>query len=168
MKTPIHRWLSASLFTSLLSVAFSAALVGAAAHAAPPINSVGMIVGDLGNPFYVAQRKAAEQAAAKIDPQITVTTVAHTYDLKKQIDLVDNLIAAKTDVLLLESAGDNSSLKSVIAKASAAGITVIGMHSDIVGADAAVMTDNVMAGQEACRFIAQRLGGKGTARPCHP
>jgi len=153
----------ATLITAGCLAALSTAVATAqtAAQRAAPIKSIGMAVGDLGNPFYVAQRKAAEEAARRIDPTITVTTVAHTYDLKKQIDLIDNLIAAKTDLLLLESAGDNTSLRAVIGRAHAAGITVIGMHSDIAGADASVMTDNVMAGEEACRFIAERLNGKG-------
>jgi len=159
MKTPPRS--PATRLTASLLCAASLAVLAATAHAADPIKSIGMAVGDLGNPFYVAQRKAAEEAARRIDPAIMVTTVAHTYDLKKQIDLIDNLISAKTDVLLLESAGDNTSLRAVIGRAHAAGITVIGMHSDIAGADASVMTDNVMAGEEACRFIAEKLNGKG-------
>jgi len=162
MKTPRLTLTIAALFAAgCLSVSSTSAIAQTPPQPAATIKSIGMAVGDLGNPFYVAQRKAAEQAAARIDPAITVTTIAHTYDLKKQIDLIENLIAAKTDVLLLESAGDNTSLRAVIAKAHAAGITVIGMHSDIAGADASVMTDNVMAGEEACRFIAEKLGGKG-------
>jgi len=160
MKTPYRPFTTRLTVRSLLCTA-SLAVLTTTAHAAAPIKSIGMAVGDLGNPFYVAQRKAAEEAARRIDPAITVTTVAHTYDLKKQIDLIDNLISAKTDVLLLESAGDNTSLRAVIGRAHAAGITVIGMHSDIAGADASVMTDNVMAGEEACRFIAEKLNGKG-------
>jgi len=142
------------------------ATLPAAAQGTAPIKAVGMIVGDLGNPFFVAQRKAAEAAAARIDPTITVTTVAHTYDLKKQIDLIENLISGKADLLLLESAGDNSSLKAVIAKAHAAGITVIGMHSDITGADASVMTDNVMAGSSPSDSAAKAIWSSSTARRC--
>lgn len=153
MKNLIHSSLAAGCAMMALSVPLTAS--------AEEIDSIGMMIGDLGNPFYVAQRRSAEAEAAGIGPDVTVTTVAHNFDLKKANDLVENFIASGTDLLLLESAGDNASLESVIAKAHAAGITVIGMHSPVEGADASVMTDNVKAGQQACQLIADRLEGKG-------
>ncbi len=46
-------------------------------------------------------------------------------------------------------------------KAQAAGITVVAVDTYADGADAAVTTDNVQAGQIACQFIVDKLGGKG-------
>lgn len=147
--------------SSLMATGAIVALTAPHIVHAEEISSIGMMIGDLGNPFYVAQRRAAEAAAAEIGPDVTVTTVAHNFDLKKANDLVENFIASGTDLLLLESAGDNASLESVIAKAHSAGITVVGMHSPVSGADASVMTDNVKAGEQACQLIADRLEGKG-------
>ena len=53
--------------------------------AAKDLKSVGISVGLLGNPFFVATIKGIEDAAKKINPDVQVTSVSADYDLNKQV-----------------------------------------------------------------------------------
>ena len=87
-------------------------------------------------------------------------TFGYDYDLGKQVNQIDNFIAAGVDLILLNP-GDVKALKPAIAKAQAAGIKVVAVDTNAEGADAAVTTDNVQAGQIACQFFIEKLGKKG-------
>ncbi|MBL8483192.1 MAG: ABC transporter substrate-binding protein [Rhodocyclaceae bacterium] len=131
------------------------------AHAEKPLKLVGVTVGDLANPFFVAIGKGAEDAAKKIGGTgVKVTTVSSKYDLNTQVGQVENFIANKADIIIVNAA-DPKALGPVIAKARKAGIVVMAVDVAAEGADATIMSDNAMAGAESCRFISDRLGGKG-------
>lgn len=145
------------------TVLTAAVLAGLAApsFAARPLKSVGVAVGDLANPFFVAIGKGAEDAAKKIGgPGVKVTTVSSKYDLNTQVGQIENFIANKVDLILVNAA-DPMGIEPVLKKARAAGIAVVAVDVGAVGADATVMSDNAMAGSESCKFMAQQLGGKG-------
>lgn len=57
--------------------------------------------------------------------------------------------------------GDSKAITPAIKKAQAAGIPVIAFDTFAEGADAAITTDNVMAGRIACQYIVDKLDGKG-------
>ena len=73
---------------------------------------------------------------------------------------IDNFIAAGVDLILLNP-GDVKALRPAIQKAQAAGIKVVAVDTNAEGADAAVTTDNVQAGQISCQYFIDKLGGKG-------
>ncbi len=87
-------------------------------------------------------------------------TFGYDYDLGKQVNQIDNFIAAGVDLILLNP-GDVKALKPAITKAQAAGIKVVAVDTFADGADAAVTTDNVQAGQIACQYFIDKLGMKG-------
>jgi len=128
-------------------------------HAAE-LNGIGISVGSLGNPFFVTIAKGAEDAARKINPNVKVITVASDYDLNKQFNQIDNFIAAGVNMILVNAA-DPVAIEPALKKAEAAGITVVAVDVAARGAQATVMTDNVMAGREACQALAQHMHGKG-------
>ncbi len=127
---------------------------------AKELRSIGISLGSLGNPFFIALAKGATAEARKTNPNVKVLTVGFDYDLGKQFTQVDNFIAAGVDMILLNP-GDVNALEPAIKKAQAAGILVVAVDTAAKGADFTVTTDNVQAGQISCQYIVDKLGGKG-------
>ena len=127
---------------------------------AKELRSIGISLGSLGNPFFIALSKGAEAEARKTNPNVKVLTVGFDYDLGKQFTQVDNFIASGVDMILLNP-GDVNALEPAIKKAQAAGILVVAVDTAAKGADFTVTTDNVQAGASSCQFIVDKLGGTG-------
>ena len=142
----------------LCGAAFAALAIGPAS--AKDLNKVGISVGLLGNPFFVATIKGIEDAAKKINPKVEVTSVSADYDLNKQVSQIDSFIAAGVDVIML-NAVDAKAIAPAVKKAQAAGIVVAAFDVSAPGADVTVMTNNVKAGEEACQYLVDHTGGKG-------
>ena len=135
------------------------AMAGAAA-AGKELKSVGLTVGDMANPFFVAMGKGTEEAAKKINPNVKVTALSTKYDLNTQVGQIENFIANKTDLILV-NAVDAKAIAPVLKKAHDAGIIVVAVDVGAEGADYTVMSDNVAAGANACDYIAKKIKGKG-------
>lgn len=146
------------------------AFVGAFAFAAGwpvfaedrPLRSVGLSVGDLGNPFFVQIAKGAEaQARALGGPKVKFTAVSSGYDLNAQMNQLEDFTAAQVDLIIL-GAADTRGIAPAVRKAKAAGIVVVAV--DVAaegGVDATVMSDNVQAGRLVAEFAVARLKGRG-------
>ena len=134
--------------------------MGSVSAADKPLNSIGVSVGDLANPFFVAIGKGAEESAKKINPNVKVTTLSTKYDLNTQVGQIENFIANKIDLLLV-NAVDPKAIAPVLKKARDAGIVVVAVDVGAEGADYTVMSDNVAAGANACDYIVKKLNGKG-------
>jgi ribose transport system substrate-binding protein len=144
----------------ILIGALAALALGAVGAQAKELNSIGITVGSLGNPFFVTIAKGAEAKARQINPKVKILTASADYDLGKQFTQVDNFIAAGVDMILL-NAIDPNAIEPAIKRAQAAGIVVVAVDVAANGADATVQTNNVQAGEIACQFIVDKLGGKG-------
>jgi ribose transport system substrate-binding protein len=140
--------------------AFAFSLAGLA-HAARPLKSIGVAVSDLANPYFVAIGKGALDAAKKVGgDKVKVTTVSSKYDLNTQVGQIENFIANKVDILIV-NASDPKGIAPVLQKARDAGIVVMAVDVGADNADATIMSDNTMAGTESCKRIVERLHGKG-------
>jgi ribose transport system substrate-binding protein len=148
----------------LKSVLFAGAALALVMSSAPSsakeLKSIGVSLGSLGNPFFVALSKGAEFEAKKTNPNVKITAVGFEYDLGKQVTQIDNFIAAGVDMILLNP-GDPKAIGPAIRKAQAAGILVVAVDTAAEGADATVTTNNVQAGEISCQYIVDKLGGKG-------
>ncbi|HMH70728.1 MAG TPA: substrate-binding domain-containing protein, partial [Bradyrhizobium sp.] len=148
----------------LKTISFAGAAIALVLSSAPSfakeLKSVGISLGSLGNPFFVALSKGAEFEARKTNPNVKITTVGFEYDLGKQVTQIDNFIAAGVDLILLNP-GDPKAVGPAIKKAQAAGIVVVAVDTAAEGADATVTTNNVQAGEISCQYIVDKLGGKG-------
>ncbi|OKO75840.1 ABC transporter substrate-binding protein [Bradyrhizobium sp. NAS96.2] len=146
------------------TISFAGAAIAVALSCAPgfakELKSIGISLGSLGNPFFVALSKGAEFEAKKTNPNVKITTVGFEYDLGKQVTQIDNFIAAGVDLILLNP-GDPKAVGPAIKKAQAAGIIVVAVDTTAEGADATVTTNNVQAGEISCQYIVDKLGGKG-------
>ena len=147
------------MLKKLLLAGAALALASGAAQA-KDLKTIGISLGSLGNPFFIALAKGAEFEAKKTNPNVKLLTFGYDYDLGKQVNQIDNFIAAGVDLILLNP-GDVKALKPAITKAQAAGIKVVAVDTYADGADAAVTTDNVQAGQIACQYFIDKLGMKG-------
>ena len=74
----------------ILLVAVAAAALGGTAQA-KELKSIGISLGSMGNPFFVALARGAEAEAKKINPNAKVTAVGYDYDLNKQFTQIDNV-----------------------------------------------------------------------------
>lgn len=125
-----------------------------------PLNSIGISVGLLGNPFFVATIKGIEDRAREINPDVEITSVSADYDLNKQVSQIDSFIAKGVDIIML-NAVDDTAIAPAVQRAKKAGITVAAFDVSAPGADVTVMTDNIAAGKKACQYIVDALDGKG-------
>jgi ribose transport system substrate-binding protein len=134
--------------------------LSASALQAKELKSVGVIVGPLGNPFYVALAKGIDSEVKKINPNAKVTAVSNDYDLNKDVTAVETFIAAGTDIIFLDAA-DSVAIEPTVKKAIDAGVTVVGVDAGAKGAPVNLTVDNTAAGQVACEYLADKLGHKG-------
>ena len=126
------------------------------------LQSVGITLGDLGNPFFVVMAQGAEKEAKKVGgDNVKVTIVSSGYDLNQQFNQIENFIAANTNVIILNAA-DSKGIAPAVDKARQAGRIVIAVDTAVdANVDATVTTNNLQAGEVACQYIADRLKGKG-------
>lgn len=124
------------------------------------LKKVGVTLGSLGNPYFVALARGAEAAAQQVNPQAKVTVLSADYDLNKQFTHIDSFIVAKVDLILINAA-DARAIEPAVRKARKAGIVVVAVDVAAAGADATVQTDNTQAGELACGYIAEQLKGRG-------
>ncbi len=126
------------------------------------LKSVAVTVGDLSNPFFVLMGRGAETEAKKIGgPDTRVTVVSSGYDLNQQFNQIENFVASKTDVIILNAA-DSKGIAPAVEKAKQAGSIVIAVDTGAGGSvDATITSNNLQAGQLSCQYIADRLKGQG-------
>ncbi len=150
------------LKTTLSALALSVAFMGSALAQAPELKSIGVTVGDLGNPFFVQIGKGAQmRAKALFGDKVKVTVVSSGYDLNTQVAQIENFIASKVQVILLNAA-DSKGIAPAVRKAKEAGIIVIAVDVGAEGGvDATVTSNNTQAGEQACQFIVDKLKGTG-------
>ncbi|MBV9538268.1 MAG: ABC transporter substrate-binding protein [Acidisphaera sp.] len=141
-------------------LAGAALALGTQMAAAKDLKSIGISLGSLGNPFFIALSKGAQYEAKQVSPNVKITTVGYDYDLGKQNTQIDNFIAAGVDLILLNP-GDPKAIEPAIKRAQAAGIIVVSVDTHAEGANATVETNNVQAGTIACDYLIQKMGGKG-------
>jgi ribose transport system substrate-binding protein len=120
---------------------------------------IGLTVPTLGNPFFVAMSKGAQEVAAKHNAEVIVVSADH--DLAKQTQQFEDFITQKVDLILL-SPFDSKGIAGAVQQAKAAGIPVVALDGSAEGGiDTVVMSDNVQAGRLAGQYLADRLEGKG-------
>ncbi len=142
----------------------------AAAPAAKPSSSgkavnLGIVLKNQVNPYFVTLGKGAENATKSLGGQIRVLAPSKPDNAEEQIQLVESLIQAKVDAIILTPA-DSKALVPAVDEAKKAGIPVFVADTKIIGTD--VMTfigvDNVVLGKQTAQIAVDlgksQLGGK--------
>jgi len=122
------------------------------------IESIGLMVQDMSNPFFSAMEKGATEAAEEIGA--TVNTQDAQLDLANQNTQIDAFIQQGVDLIVI-SAVDEDGIAPAIERAKQAGIIVVAVDTPAQGADAVVMTDAVQAGEKSCEYLFEQMGGEG-------
>lgn len=122
------------------------------------VESVGLMLQDISNPFFAAMQTSMTAEAEKQDFKLNVQDGRQ--DLAAQNDQIDAFVQQGVDLILI-NAVDSEGIASGVARAQAAGVVVVAVDVDAAGADAAVTTDNVEAGRQACQALFDKLDGKG-------
>lgn len=122
------------------------------------VKKVGLMLQDISNPFFAAMQTGMQAEAKAQGFEINVQDGRQ--DLGTQNDQIDAFISQGVQLILI-NAVDSEGIGSAVARAQAAGIVVVAVDVDAKGADAAVTTDNVMAGKQACEALIEKIGGKG-------
>ena len=143
-------------FVAAMLICLSAGTLRAA-----ELTSIGVSVADLGNPFFVKIAESITDKARELaGDQVKVIVRSSAYDLDRQRHQIQEFIQMKVDLIIL-TAADSLKIEKEVRLAQNAGIRVIAVDINAVGADITITTDNVQAGEIACEYLAQRLNGKG-------
>ena len=128
------------------------------ADAAKEIKSIGITVGDISNPFWLAMTNGASESAAEIGASISVQDAAQ--DLAVQAAQIDTFITQEMDLIIV-GAVDSVGIAPAIERAQAEGILVVAVGDKAQGASTYAAVDNKSAGVVACEYMANEIGGKG-------
>lgn len=135
--------------------------------AAPPATEpakkrvIGMSQCNLGEPWRVQMNKDIEEAAAQ-HPEITMVFKDAQNDTLVQVSHVEELVSQGVDAIII-SPKEAAPLTDPVAKAYQAGIPVIVLDRAVLGDQFTTFigADNVLIGEAAGKWVAQKLGGKG-------
>lgn len=121
---------------------------------------VGLVVKDLGNPFFVKMIEGATATADELGMELQALSGENSADNEGQVEAIENLIAAGAKGLLL-TASDSKGIVPTVEKAKEAGLLVIALDTQLDPPDAAHMTfatDNRLAGNLIGQWALATMG----------
>ncbi len=119
---------------------------------------IGLIMPDLGNPFFDYLVEHVNEEAEKLGVEVRIADAQ--YDAARQAAQIESFIAQGVDGLLMVPV-DSFALVSVVNRATDAGIPVATIDRKVEGAFVHVGADNIEGGRVAARYLIKKLGGKG-------
>jgi ribose transport system substrate-binding protein len=140
---------------------FAMGLAAPALAADKELKSVGLTVGDLGNPFFEQIAHGAAAEAKTFNPNVKVTSLSCNYDMKSQGSQMKDFLSSGVDMIVL-GAANSKAIASSVKQVKARGTVVVAVDVGAEGGvDATVMSDNRQAGEQAGQYIVDKLHGKG-------
>jgi len=124
---------------------------------------IALVVKNLGNGFFEASNKGAQEAAAEIGGVEVIYTGPTTPTAEGQIEIIRSLIAQKVDGIII-SANDPDSLVTITSRAMKRGIPVISYDSGINPEGRIVHlapSDSKFIGQQQVELMGEAIGYKG-------
>jgi len=141
--------------------AASVAVIATTYAVAQDKTTIGLIQIDLSNPFHLGEVDGAKEAARRAGFELVVTSGEG--DVTKQIQAMENLINQGVDAISINFI-DAAAFGPTMAKAEAAGIPVICLHSNIDGCAATLGFDErytgKIVGEYAAELLKSRYGGE--------
>ena len=120
---------------------------------------IGMTFQELNNPYFVSMQEALNEAAKAIGAEVIVTDAGH--DVAKQISDVEDMLQQGIDILLLNPT-DSAGIESAVTMAKEKNVIVVAVDANASGpVDTFVGSKNRDAGYQSCKYMAEKLGGKG-------
>jgi ribose transport system substrate-binding protein len=90
--------------------------------------TVALVMKTLTNPFFVEMEKGARMAETELGIKLVVKTAAQETSIQQQIEIVDELVKAKVDAIVI-APGDSKELIPSLKKAQDAGIKVVNIDN---------------------------------------
>lgn len=121
-----------------------------------------VIVKVLGNQYWSVLQAGAEKAGKDLGCNVVVIGTALESDIEGQLTLLQNAVSAQADGIVIAPL-DSVSLNAPITEAYNSGIPVV-LVDTVINSDnysAALLTDNVKAGQAAAEELLKRLKDSG-------
>ena len=152
-----------TLFKKLI-VTTAAAVALMAGPASAENVKIALVVKTLGNGFFDAAHKGAQEAAKELGAVDIIYTGPTTTTAEAQIDVINSLIAQKVDAIAI-SANDKDALVPALKKAMLRGITVISLDSGVAPEGRQMHlnpSSNPLIGNMCVKLASDGLGaGKG-------
>jgi ribose transport system substrate-binding protein len=125
---------------------------------------IGILTMGLSQPYFVALSQGYKDEAAKFSgAQVEVVEIDPKMDTAQQVAAIENFIQLKVDAFII-TAIDPKTVDSAVKDAMKAGIKVIAHYNKLGAQDllSAISTYGMgfVAGQEAAKWINEKLGGK--------
>lgn len=137
---------------------------GPAPAPAPVKKKVALVMKTLTNPFFVEMEKGARRAENELGIELLVKTAAQETSIEQQIQIVDDLVSAKVDAIVI-APGDSQRLIPVLKKAAEAGIKLVNIDNRLdpealkqagLAPIPFISVDNEKAAYASAKFIAER------------
>jgi ribose transport system substrate-binding protein len=141
------------MLKTLLTAAAAVLLAGVTANAQDK-TKVGLIQIDLSNPFHLGEVDGAKEAARRKGFELVVSSGEG--DVSKQVQAMENMINDKVDVISINFI-DAAAFGPTMAKAAAARIPVVCLHSKIDGCAATLGFDERYTGKLVGEYAAELL-----------
>ena len=131
--------------------------------------TVALVMKTLNNPFFIDMQAGAERIADSMNVNLLVQAAEREIDVEKQMQIIENLIQIKVDVLCLTPSGTREIIPAIV-KANKAGIPVIILDTRIDTVllsesggriESFIGSDNFDGGLIAGNYIISRLSGSG-------
>ena len=90
--------------------------------------TVALVMKTLTNPFFIEMEKGAHRAEKQLGLELQVKTATQETSIEQQIQIVDDLISAKVDAIVI-APGDSQRLVPVLKKAADAGIKLVNIDN---------------------------------------
>jgi ribose transport system substrate-binding protein len=144
----------------------SVSTTGQAPAAPAPVvakKEIGLVMKTLTNPFFIEMEKGARRAEQELGLSLKVKTAAQETSIEQQIQLVEDLIAAKVDAIVI-APGDSQRLVPTLKKAADAGIKIINIDNRLdpetvkltgLAPIPFISVDNYAGGYKAGKFLAE-------------
>ncbi len=129
---------------------------------------VALVVKTLNSPFFLDMKAGAEEAAKRLNIDLVVQAAEREIDVEKQMQIVENLIQTKIDVLCLVPSGSKELIPAV-KKANRANIPVLiidtrldeeAARAENVRTATFIGSDNYQGGRIAGEYVAKIFNGK--------
>ncbi|WP_131740567.1 substrate-binding domain-containing protein [Actinomadura roseirufa] len=156
-RRPLPRVIAAAALTCAAAASLTSCAASRAGDGKGSV-SIGVTLSAASNPFYLAEGKAIQAAAAERGVKAAVQYA--NADVSVQSDQIDAFIRQRVGSIVVDAV-DSDGIGPAVLRAKQAGIPVVAIDVTAPAADATVTSDNVGAGREACRYLFDRLGGKG-------
>lgn len=142
-----------------------AAVQAAATDPTGQPKAIALVMKTLTNPFFIAMEQGARRAERQLGVRLLVKAASQETSIEQQIQIVDELIAAQVDAIVI-APGDSHRLVPVLKKAADAGIKLVNLDNRLdqqtvqqmgLAPIPLISVDNEQAAYAAVRWLRQGL-----------